>query len=395
MPSLISQRPKDWNQIVGQDRVVRILQAALRNPKFMVRGFIFRGPYGVGKTTVAYILARALLCKGADPLGCGKCQSCRIIDSGGIDQHADFYEVDAASTTTDPKFKSGVEAAHEILDRTEAVPSYGRRRVTIIDEAQRLSPEAWDVFLKPLEQGTTNAIFIFVSNEADKIKAAMRSRCHQLAFDRVSNTQTMIGFLARVAAENQINYELDGLKLIARYAKGIVRDAVQWLNSAAQLGGVTVQNVQDVIDTSLEDAVVALLKVIASRDKTAAIKLADEVALKAPPSEIIKTMASVYGRAVFSAADNELHGIYTGLPTIGEVSGILIKWSTAQNMPADVLPLIAYQLLGTKGGDTRIKLTPPVLEEIPTAIDEYRAPSPPPRPLAVMTADFLNEDEVL
>ena len=125
MPSLISQRPKDWNQIVGQDRVVRILQAALRNPKFMVRGFIFRGPYGVGKTTVAYILARALLCKGADPLGCGKCQSCRIIDSGGIDQHADFYEVDAASTTTDPKFKSGVEAAHEILAGSTWSPAAG------------------------------------------------------------------------------------------------------------------------------------------------------------------------------------------------------------------------------------------------------------------------------
>jgi len=157
--NLASQRPKTWNSVVGQDRAIRVLQAVLTTAKFIPRGFLLEGVYGVGKTTVAYLLARALMCTGEHPLGCKIssgtlldmkiCPSCRTVDRDGIDNHPDFQEVDAGSTK-DGVAKSGVDAAREIIVTAETLPVLGRRRVTMLDEAHMLTPDAWKVYLKPL-----------------------------------------------------------------------------------------------------------------------------------------------------------------------------------------------------------------------------------------------------
>jgi DNA polymerase III subunit gamma/tau len=340
--NLIAQRPSEWNAVVGQSRAITILQAILNNKHLMLKGFLFYGFIGVGKTTSAYLLARALMCTGKDPLGCGKCDSCLNIAEHGIDGHPDFKEIDAA-------LYSGVDKARELMELWGTQkPIMSKRRAIVIDEAHRLSSEAWDVFLKPLEQGDTTTVFIFVSNKADTIAGTIRSRCTQIPFELVPQ-DTIVGLLANVANRNEITYELDALRLIARHAKGVIRDAVNVLGSAGALGLVSIEHVKLILDTSLEDVCVKLMLAIAARDQKAAIQLADEAGRKARPAKVIETMFGVYGRAVFAEADPTILPIYVGLPETGDVTALFIKWATTPNLPSNVMPLVAFELLKLHG----------------------------------------------
>lgn len=337
--NLIAQRPSEWNAVVGQPRVIRVLQAILNNKHLMLRGFLFHGFMGVGKTTCAYLLAKALMCSGKDPLGCGKCDSCLTIAESGIDAHADFKEVDAA-------LYSGVDNAREIMEQWGTqIPNYSPRRVVVVDEAHRLSPEAWDVFLKPLEQGDFRTLLIFVSNKADSIAASIRSRCTQIPFELV-HTDTVVGLLANVATRNNITYELDALRLIARHTKGIVRNAVNILGSAAALGLVSVEHVKVILDTSLEDVCLKLMQAIAAKDRETAIRLADEAGRKARPAKVIEMMFSIYGEAIFAKEDPDLSKVYVGLPETTDVTTVFIKWATTPHLPSNIVPVVAYELLG-------------------------------------------------
>jgi DNA polymerase-3 subunit gamma/tau len=388
--NLISQRPTYWSSVVGQQRALDVLQAVLRNPNFLTRGIILYGVLGVGKTTTAYLVAKALMCTGNDPLGCNECASCAVINESTIDQHPDFQEIDGAQ-------KSGVEAAREIVEVTLSLPVLGRRKVSIIDEAQFLSPEAWGAYLKVLEQGSTESVFIFVSNEIEKIKRTTTSRCIKVPFERVTNS-TMVGLLSKIATENNINYDLAGLEVIARYSKGIIRDAVQWLNTAAVLGDIRPDLVKTVIDTSLEDKCTKLLLLIASKDQIAATKLADEIGLNFTSQRIVEVLLSLYSRAIWQDdPESQLKNIYIGLPNVGEVTGVLIKWSGLA-VPADVLPLIVYELLKTQQGKhitgsftgrsigMAATLTQPTVKPVSSFI--------PPQPKKNLSA-FLEDEEVM
>lgn len=328
--NLIAQRPAEWNAVVGQPRAITVLQAILKNAHLMLRGFLFHGYIGVGKTTTAYLTSRALMCTGDDPLGCGKCDSCLTVLEHGIDAHPDFKEVNAA-------MNSGVANAREIMELWgNHKPIEGKRRVLMIDEAHRLSAEAWDVFLKPLEQGEITTVIFFVSNQVDNIVGTIRSRCTQIPFELV-HPDTVRGLLANVANRNNITYDLDALALIARYTKGIVRNAVNILGSAGALGHVSVENVKIILDTNLEDTCVRLMQAIAMNDTKTAIALADEAGRKARPPKVIETMFSVYGRAVFAKEDPELTKIYVGLPGIRchhPVYQVVFGWTPAVRCPS-------------------------------------------------------------
>jgi DNA polymerase-3 subunit gamma/tau len=338
--NLIAQRPATWNDVVGQQRPIDLLQAVLKNDKYLTRGLILYGVLGVGKTTTAYLLAKALMCKGSNHLGCGECASCITIQTDGIDKHPDFIEIDGA-------VRSGVEAARETVEITLSLPVLGRRRVTVIDEAQFLSPEAWGAYLKTLESGDTESAFIFVTTEVSKIPANIRSRCIRIPFERL-NGEVLTGHLANVATQNSIGYELDALRLIARQARGIVRDAVQYLDTCGALG-VTVDTkvVRTVIDTSLEDACERLLFAIAAKDQMLALQIADELVRRELPSKAADRMLGIYARSIYTE-DAELNKIYVGLPDVGRVAEVLAKWSTIQNAPADVITIIVYELLRTQ-----------------------------------------------
>ncbi len=399
--NLIAQRPKNWNEVVGQPRAITVLQAILKNTHLMLRGFLFHGYIGVGKTTVSYLVAKALMCTGDDPLGCGKCDSCLTVLEHGIDAHPDFKEVNAA-------MNSGVANAREIMELWgNHKPIEGKRRVLMIDEAHRLSAEAWDVFLKPLEQGEITTVIFFVSNQVDNIVGTIRSRCTQIPFELV-HPDTVRGLLANVANRNNITYDLDALALIARYTKGIVRNAVNILGSAGALGHVSVENVKIILDTSLEDTCVRLMQAIAMNDTKTAIALADEAGRKARPPKVIETMFSVYGRAVFAKEDPELTKIYVGLPGVSDVTTLFIKWSSAGRLPSDVLPVIAFEFLKLHGSPedkkarqragrglggapiASTKLTDMVRAAPPEGVSVEDIPVPKEAPEQV--AEFLSDD---
>ena len=362
--NLAAQRPRTWNAVVGQDRPIRVLQAVLTTAKFIPRGFILEGIYGTGKTTVAYLLARALMCTGDHPLGCKIssgtlldmkiCPSCRTIDRDGIDAHPDFMEVDAASTK-DGIAKSGVEASREIITTAETLPILGRRRVTMLDEAHTFTSDAWKVYLKPLEQPDTNAIFMFVTNQGSKIPDEIRSRCCKTKFSRVSS-EAILGLLANIAHTNAITTELDALKAISRVSKGIVRDAVQLLNTVATMGDVTKDLVMSVVDLSLEDHCLKVLSAIAKNDSSTAAQLADEACRNNLPVKFIEALFAGYARAVYPQEDDPFLAYYqpirAGLPNVSGVTSVFLRWSSAPHLSADVMPILVAELVKVHASST-------------------------------------------
>jgi DNA polymerase III subunit gamma/tau len=336
--NLISCRPRAWNEVVGQDRVVSLLRSLLTTGRFMLRGYILKGPKGTGKTSVAYLFSRALMCPGGDPLGCGQCPSCRSIDTDGIEHDPDFYETDAAS-------RPGVQDARSLMECMAQPPVAGRRRVALIDEAHRLSPEAWDVFLKPLEEAGTGSIFLFVTTDDSRIPPTVQSRCLPLPFSRVPD-ETVAGLLASIASQNGIDYELAALQDIARHSRGIPRDAIRWLAAAASLGKVTREAVGRVLDSPLEDTCLSCLLAVCRGDQAEAAKAADAAALMSPPSRAVETMFSLYARSHWAPPGTELARVASGLPSIRDTTGIFIRWLGTPLLPADALPLLVYELLG-------------------------------------------------
>jgi DNA polymerase-3 subunit gamma/tau len=335
--NLISQRPRNWNEVVGQERVVSLLQSLLTIGKFLPRGFILKGPWGVGKTSVAHLLSRALMCSGHNPLGCGKCPSCQFIDKEGIEHDPDFLMTDAAS-------KPGVQDARDLMDCMIQPPITGRRRVAVIDEAHRLSKEAWDVFLKPLEEADTDSVFLFVTTDEDRIPKTIQSRCMPLSFFRVPE-DTVMGFLASLSSQNKVDYDLPALKDIACHSKGIVRDAVRWLAMAASLGKVSRENVDKILDNPLESACLTVMLSICIGEQKAAAKLVDDAGRMAPPIKVIETMFSLYARSFWTPASPELSRIPACLPDIRQTTEVFLRWLSTALLPADALPLLVYELL--------------------------------------------------
>jgi len=297
---------------------------------------------GVGKTTTAYIMARALMCTGKDPLGCGKCPSCKTIDDHGIDAHPDFKEESGAVT-------SGVDAARAIINDATALPVLGVRRFILIDEAHRLSWEAWDVYLKILEARETSTIYDFATNAGDKIPASIRNRCCKARFGKV-DTEVISGLLVNIANANSIDFELDGLRAIAKVSKGIVRCAVELLGTCAALGKVTKELVLETADDTLEDACLKIFAAMIKGDQAESTRLADEVCRSAPPSHLIEAMFSTYARAICKADIPELEVVRTRFWNLNEMTAIFLKWATPQLLSADAIPLFLLELIQNSGG---------------------------------------------
>lgn len=336
--NLISQRPQNFNEVVGQDRVVSLLKSLLTIGKFLPRGFIFKGSVGLGKTSVAYLLARALICSGDDPFGCGKCLSCKSTDKDGIEHNPDFFETAAASIP-------GIQDAYDITDLMAQPPSLGHRRVALIEQAHRLSSDAWDVFLKPLEEDNPNSIFIFTTVDENQIPYTARSRCMPLGFFPATD-DVVTGLLASIASRNGIEYELEALKDIAKHSKGIIRNAVRWLGMAAPLGKVNKDSVDQVLDNPLESLCLSVLLALAFGDQKAATKAIDDAGNMAPPIRVIETLFSLYARSPWCEPGSELSRIATAFPNIREGSSVFLRWLGVNSLPADALPLFVYELMG-------------------------------------------------
>jgi DNA polymerase-3 subunit gamma/tau len=224
-------RPQVFDDVVGQGHITRTLQNAIASGR-LAHAFLFSGPRGVGKTTTARILAKALNCvEGPTPTPCGKCDSCLETAAG---TSVDVIEIDGASNR-------GIEHIRELREAVKYAPVGGKYKVYVIDEVHMLTNEAFNALLKTLEEPPPHVIFIFATTEPQKIPATIHSRCQRYGFKRVP-LHEIIGRLRTIADAEGITITDQGLAMIARAAEGSMRDSQSLLDQAVSYSGMEIKD---------------------------------------------------------------------------------------------------------------------------------------------------------
>jgi DNA polymerase-3 subunit gamma/tau len=230
-------RPGSFDEVVGQTHVVRTLRNAVEQGK-VHHAYLFVGSRGTGKTSMAKILARSLNCERGGPTvtPCGECESCVTIAAG---TSVDVIEMDAASNRS-------VDDVRDLRERVAYAPAGGHWKVYILDEAHMLTKEAWNAFLKTLEEPPPNTVFVLATTESHKVMATIADRCQRFDFQRPSLEQ-ISEVLNRVAAAESIGVDEGAVAMIARSAQGSFRDALGTLDQLVAFGGNQVE-LKDVLE---------------------------------------------------------------------------------------------------------------------------------------------------
>ncbi len=249
-------RPKNWEEVHGQDHVVITLKSAIRQER-IGHAYLFTGPRGTGKTTTARLLAKAVNCLQTDPAQrpCNECENCREINTGSF---LDLIEIDAASNTS-------VDDVRALREKINFSPSKGKYKVYIIDEVHMLSNAAFNAILKTLEEPPPHAIFILATTEPHKIPATVISRCQRYDFRRIP-LNYIVSQLQLIAQEEKIQVEPEALTLIARQATGSMRDAISLLDQLASGGeAINLNSAQQVLGAATSEHVIHLVQALASK----------------------------------------------------------------------------------------------------------------------------------
>ena len=262
-------RPKTFADLVGQQHVVKALQNALDKGR-LHHAYLLTGTRGVGKTTIARILAKSLNCENAqhgEP--CGQCQSCRDIDAG---RFVDLLEIDAASNT-------GIDNIREVLENAQYAPTAGKYKVYIIDEVHMLSKSAFNAMLKTLEEPPEHVKFILATTDPHKVPITVLSRCLQFVLRNLT-PQQVADHLTHVLKTEKIVYEPAALALLGRAAQGSMRDALSLLDQAIAMGSGSVKetDVCDMIGAVDKRYLYELLTFLMEQDGTQLMQKAQEMA---------------------------------------------------------------------------------------------------------------------
>lgn len=265
-------RPKRFADLVGQEHVVKALVNALDKGR-LHHAYLLTGTRGVGKTTIARILAKSLNCPHAEHgEPCGRCESCLQIDAG---RYVDVLEIDAASNT-------GIDNIREVLENAQYAPTMGKYKVYIIDEVHMLSKSAFNAMLKTLEEPPEHVKFILATTDPQKVPITVLSRCLQFVLRNLSGQQVH-DHLAHVLQTEHIDYEDTALHLLGRAAAGSMRDALSLLDQAIAIGSgkVTEADVRHMIGAVDKHYLYDLLAALAARDGTALMAKAAQMASRA------------------------------------------------------------------------------------------------------------------
>lgn len=266
-------RPSDFSQVAGQTHVLKSLINALDNER-LHHAYLFTGTRGVGKTTLARILAKCLNCEeGVSSKPCEKCDSCREIGEG---RFIDLIEVDAASRTK-------VEDTRELLDNVQYAPSRGRFKVYLIDEVHMLSPHSFNALLKTLEEPPPHVKFLFATTDPQKLPITILSRCLQFNLKNLS-PQLITEYLASILEKEEIAFEEEALWQIAAAASGSMRDALTLVDQAISYceGSVATEGVIEMLGVPPQKQVYELLKGMASRSVAAILELIHDISEQTP-----------------------------------------------------------------------------------------------------------------
>ena len=261
-------RPKSFDTLVGQEHVVRALTNALDQQR-LHHAYLFTGTRGVGKTTIARIMAKSLNCEtGITSHPCGICSACTEIDRG---RFVDMLEVDAASNTQ-------VDAMRDLLDNAQYAPTVGRFKVYIIDEVHMLSKSAFNAMLKTLEEPPAHVKFILATTDPQKVPVTVLSRCLQFNLRQMAGT-TITEHLKNILGQESISFEAPALHLISRAAQGSMRDALSLTDQAIAYGGNTVNEaeVRSMLGAIDQSYLFELLQVLIDQDGAALLAKAKQM----------------------------------------------------------------------------------------------------------------------
>ncbi len=255
-------RPRRFADVVGQDHVVNALRNALQQDR-VHHAFLFSGTRGVGKTTLARILAKAVNCEqGQQAEPCGECGTCRSVDEG---RFIDLIEIDAASRTR-------VDDTREILDNVQYAPTQGRYKIYLIDEVHMLSGHSFNALLKTLEEPPPHVKFLLATTDPQKLPATILSRCLQFNL-RLLSAQEIGGQLEVIARSEDLSFDETGLAILSRAADGSMRDGLSLLDQSIAFGdgSVTGNEVRDMLGMIESHHVDAILLALAGNDGSALI----------------------------------------------------------------------------------------------------------------------------
>lgn len=264
-------RPRDFASLVGQSHVVKALTHALTEQR-LHHAYLFTGTRGVGKTTIARILAKSLNCEtGITATPCNVCQACIDIDAG---RFVDMLEIDAASNT-------GVDDMRQLIENAVYMPTAGRYKVYLIDEVHMLSKSAFNALLKTLEEPPAHVLFILATTDPQKILPTVLSRCLQFNLKQMPPAD-IVGHLTHILTSESVPFEPSALQIIAKGAQGSMRDALSLTDQAIAYShsNITIGSVQEMLGSTDNAQIESILRGLLAKDGATLVNIAEQMATR-------------------------------------------------------------------------------------------------------------------